>query len=114
MNVFILVGLLGHIIFASKRKTSNKMDFSESEFHEIERVQSALVEARERASDTVLELSSLIARVDSKIDKLMQIKGHPPAMCDVIEQLSKNKKSDRVKANNAEEIVPAVVLAKKS
>ncbi len=108
-----LVGLLGYITPAYKRNTTNTMDFNEIEFHEIERVQSALVEARERASDTVLELSSLISRVDSKIEKLMQIKGHPPAMCDVIEQLSKNKKSDRVHANNTEEIVPAVVLVKK-
>ncbi len=92
------------------------MDFSEIEFHDIARVESALLEAREKATETLAELSGLINRVDTKIAMLMQMKGHPPAMCDVIDQLSKNKKLDRRQQYNYAgdaAAVPAVVLAKK-
>ncbi len=88
------------------------MDFTESEHRDLIRVQQALLEGREKASQTVAELSNLINRVDVKLAQLTQIQGHPPAMCDVVEQMSKNKKLDKESLRNRE-AVPAVVLVKK-
>ena len=88
--------------------------------HEIERMQQALLESRDRAMEdrdkalqTVAQVNLLIRRVDVRLAEIAQIKGHPPAMCDVIEQLSKkDKNSDRGHVGNpgAEHAVPAVVL----
>ncbi len=88
------------------------MDFTEREHHELMRVQQALLEGREKAAQTVAELSNLINRVDVKLAQLTHIQGHPPAMCDVVEQMSKNKKLDKEALRNGE-AVPAVVLVKK-
>ncbi len=89
------------------------MDFTETDYHDIERAQNALLEGREKATQTIVELSNLIKRVDSKLVELMQIRGHPHAMCDVVAQLSKNKKLDRLPSSYTEAAVPAVVLVKK-
>ena len=85
------------------------MDFNDTDCHDLMRVHNALLEAREK----IVELSDLLTRVDGKLSEMVQLQGHPPAMCDVVAQMSKNKKLDRMRANYKEAAVPAVVLVKK-
>jgi hypothetical protein len=90
---------------------------------DVEHMQQVLIEERDRAMEdrekalqTITRLNSLLMRVDVRLAELAQLKGHhPPAMCDVIEQMSKNKILDRAHIGNrgAEQAVPAVVLVAK-